>query len=143
MTEDLNAWRGQVLRDAEANGRIVKLTGHDSLLTPGPGDPLPYLTDEELATLRAHPVRRTYTWTHHGQRYAVEVRFVMASASYIDVHYNGHPIDCINVWDDERRVPLVRTPAQLRAAADAYWTDTDTIRDMIRGGLGLPMGGTA
>ena len=100
---------------------------------------LPYLTTEELATLRAHPVRRTYAWTHHCHRFSVEVRFVMASASYIDVHYNGHPIDCINVWDDTRGVPGVRTPAQLRAAADAYWADTDTIRDMIRGGLGLPI----
>lgn len=105
--------------------------------------PLPYLTDEELATLRAHPIRRTHSWTRYGQRYSVLVVFTMASAAYIDVAYNGHPIDCINVWDDERNTPIVRTPVQFRAAVDAYWADTDTIRDMIRGGLGLPIGGQA
>lgn len=102
---------------------------------------LPYLTTEELDALRRHPVRRTYSWERYGNHYTVEVSFVMASASYIDVLYNAHPLDCINVWDHDRGVPLVRTPHQFRAAVDAYWADKDHVRDMIRDGLGLPIAG--
>ena len=33
--ESLDEWRGRVLREAEQHGHIVKLTGPNSLLTPG------------------------------------------------------------------------------------------------------------
>lgn len=51
------------------------------------------------------------------------------------------PIDCINVWDYQKGVHKVRTRKDFSRAV-AYWKDTETVRDMIRGGLGLPMAGS-
>ena len=138
----LDEWRGRVLRDAEANGKIIRLTGPNSLLTPGP-ELHAYLTDEEVATLAAHPIRRTYRWTHRGQHHAVCLEFRFASAAYIDVLYDGRAIGIIGIWDYTANRPGVRTPADFRRAVDAYWADTNTIRDTIRGGLGRPIGGNA
>lgn len=50
--------------------------------------------------------------------------------------------DCINVWDYQKGVPKVRTRKDFSRAVANYWKDTGTVRDMIRGGLGLPMAGS-
>lgn len=122
------------------DGRTLGLTEDDEYrLLPAPAQ-LPYLTDEELAALRAQTVRRAVTWTHHGQRHTVTLTFRMASAAYIDVLYNDRPIGVMGAWDYTASSPGVRTPDDFHRAVDAYWADTQTIRDTIRGGLGLPIG---
>lgn len=96
---------------------------------------LPYLLDRELEALQSRTIVKTYEWRYRNQLHRVDVEFRVASASYIDVSYDGQPIDCINVWDYQKGVPKVRTRKD-------YWKDTETVRDMIRGGLGLPMAGS-
>ena len=97
---------------------------------------LPYLLDRELKALQSSAIVRTYEWRYRNQLHRV------ASASYIDVSYDGQPIDCINVRDYQKGVPKVRTRKDFSRAVANYWKDTETVRDMIRGGLGLPMGGS-
>ena len=101
---------------------------------------LPYLTDEELHKLRSKPISRKYEWTRYGQRYEVDVVFYVSSASYITISYNGQPIDCINIWDHAKGVPTVRNRKDFQQRVREYWADKGIVRDMIRGGLGLPIG---
>lgn len=101
---------------------------------------LPYLTDEELRDLRAKPISRKYEWTRYGQRYEVDVVFSVSSASYITISYNEMPIDCINIWDHAKGVPTVRNRKDFQQRVREYWADKGIVRDMIRGGLGLPIG---
>ena len=100
---------------------------------------LTYLTDRELKALRKRDIVKVYRWSWRNQLHAVTVTFHMASAAYIDVSYDGQVIDCINVWDYAKGVPKVRTREDFRRACASYWADDGTVRDMIRGGLGLPM----
>lgn len=101
---------------------------------------LPYLTDEEVELLRAKQTTRKYTWTRYGQHYEVDVVFAFSSASYITVYYDGQPLDCINIWDHAKGVPTVRNRKDFLRKVNEYWADKGTVRDMIRGGLGLPIG---
>ena len=103
---------------------------------------LPYLLDRELEALKARTITKVYEWRYRNQLHRVTVEFRVASASYIDVSYDGQPIDCINVWDHQKGVPKVRTRKDFSEAVANYWKDTETVRDMIRGGLGLPMAGS-
>lgn len=100
---------------------------------------LTYLTERELKALKRRDLVKVYRWTWRNQRKEVTVTFHMASASHIDVLYDGQPIDCISVWDYAKGVPEVRTREDFRRACARYWSDKDTVRDMIRGGLGLQM----
>lgn len=102
---------------------------------------LPYLTDEELRGLRSKPIRRKYSWQRYGVPYEVDVVFSVSSASYITVSYNGQPLDCIGIWDYAAGVPQVRNRKDFRQRVREYWADKGVVRDMIRGGLGLPIGG--
>lgn len=101
---------------------------------------LTYLTDEELRELQKLREVRTYSW--EGTRAnrpggSVEVAFTVSSASYITVWYDGQQLDCINVWDHASGTPTVRDAEDFRRRVEAYWAEQDTVRDYIRGGLGI------
>ena len=98
---------------------------------------LTYLTQEELDRLREVRIIKLYSWTRKGQTNKVQVEFHLSSASYITIYFDGQPLDCINVWDYQEGVPLVRTVRDLRRAVAEYWKDKAIVRDMIRGGLGM------
>ena len=66
--------------------------------------------------------------------------FSVSSASYITISYDGQPLDCIGIWDYAAGVPQVRNRKDFQRKVREYWADKGIVRDMIRGGLGMPIG---
>lgn len=59
------------------------------------------------------------------------LRFVVVSAEYIDVYYNGTAHDVINTYNHQADEPTIYTRADFLAHVDEYMAEPDYITDMF------------